>query len=103
MAKNRTCFVCGNKYDYCPSCERDKLKPSWYSLFCGDTCKELNDILSANTAKRMTDKEASDSLKSVDISKINIKNELVKNKINELLKYKDEAKTSQKKSEEKDK
>ena len=68
MAKNRTCFICGNKYDYCPSCERDKMKPSWYALFCGDVCDSINDILSANTAKKITDKDASKRLKEIDFA-----------------------------------
>lgn len=96
MAKNRTCFICGNKYDYCPSCERDKMKPSWYSLFCGDTCKEINNILSANTAKKLSDKEASEKIKNIDASKLSVKNDLIKSRIDELLKYKEEAKASKK-------
>ena len=45
MAKNRTCFICGNKYDYCPTCDRDRLKPSWYALFCSDNCYKINNII----------------------------------------------------------
>lgn len=102
MAKNRTCFICGSKYDYCPSCERDKMKPSWYSLFCGDTCKELNSILSANTANKMTDKEASALLKDLNLTSVNINNDLVKVRIDELLKYKEvvKEKTAKVKNEE---
>lgn len=88
MAKNRTCFICGNKYDYCPSCERDKMKPSWYALFCGDVCDNINDILSANTAKKITDKEASKRLKGIDFTSVKIKDNDVKRRIDELLRYK---------------
>lgn len=102
MAKNRTCFICGNKYSYCPSCERDKMKPSWYSLFCGDICKEINSILSANTAKKMSDKEASEKIKNINASKMSIKNDLVKSRIDELLKYKEEVKASKKNIKEED-
>ena len=55
MAKsNRVCFLCKNSYSYCPTCNADINKPSWYALWCGDVCKELNDILSAHTAKKIT-------------------------------------------------
>lgn len=101
MAMNRTCFVCGNKYSYCPSCERDKMKPNWYTLFCGEKCKELNDILSANTYGRLSDKEASDSIKKVDITNIQIKNSLIKEKVEQLLKYKDNTKVNKKSENEK--
>ncbi|MBO7078999.1 MAG: hypothetical protein J6W64_04215 [Bacilli bacterium] len=89
MAKVRTCFLCGNKYSYCPTCDRDKLKPSWYSIFCGENCKAVNDIVSANTAKKMSNKEANEALKKINVSEMNIQDADVKAKVNELLNYKD--------------
>ena len=42
MRKNRKCICCSTEYFYCPSCSgADKLKPSWYSEFCGEDCKDL--------------------------------------------------------------
>ena len=39
---NRTCYACQSKYSYCPSCSRaDATKPSWYSEFCSESCKDL--------------------------------------------------------------
>lgn len=46
MASKRSCICCGDKYSYCPSCGSDRLKPTWYSLFCSETCKELWETVS---------------------------------------------------------
>ena len=37
MAKNRTCLLCGQKYSYCPHCDRDKFTTTWYFVFCNNT------------------------------------------------------------------
>lgn len=40
--RERKCICCSDEYTYCPSCNwADRLKPSWYSEFCGEDCKEL--------------------------------------------------------------
>lgn len=42
MRKNRKCICCSTQYCYCPDCGGvDRLKPSWYSEFCGEDCKDL--------------------------------------------------------------
>ena len=43
MAKsNKTCIACKEKYSYCPTCSRaDSLKPTWYSEFCSESCKDI--------------------------------------------------------------
>ena len=46
MASNRKCICCGEKYQYCPSCGNDRLKETWYSAFCSETCKDLWKTLS---------------------------------------------------------
>lgn len=39
---NRKCICCNERYSYCPDCNgADRLKPSWYSEFCSETCKDL--------------------------------------------------------------
>lgn len=39
---NRKCICCNTVYSYCPSCSGpDRLKPSWYSEFCCESCKDL--------------------------------------------------------------
>lgn len=40
--RNRKCICCSTEYAYCPNCNGiDKLKPTWYSEFCSEDCKNL--------------------------------------------------------------
>ena len=40
--KDRKCICCGTKYQYCPDCGGHyRFKPTWYSQFCSEECKEL--------------------------------------------------------------
>ena len=89
MAKNRTCFICGDKYDYCPTCDRDRLKPSWYALFCSDNCYKINEILSANTAGKLSILDAQKELKKINFNKSSIKNELTKSHVERIMNYKE--------------
>lgn len=42
MRRNRKCICCSTEYFYCPDCNgSDRLKPSWYSEFCSEDCKDL--------------------------------------------------------------
>lgn len=42
--KERKCLCDGTLYTYCPDCNgADRLKPTWYSEFCCETCKDLWD------------------------------------------------------------
>lgn len=42
MRKSRNCICCSTEYVYCPDCNgSDKLRPSWYSEFCCEDCKDL--------------------------------------------------------------
>ena len=47
MAKrDRVCYTCGTKYEYCPSCLSDSLKPTWMFCFCTEECKDVYEVLS---------------------------------------------------------
>ena len=41
--KQRTCFCCGKAYHYCPHCDVDRDKPSWYFIFDSDNCRKVFD------------------------------------------------------------
>ena len=89
MAKNRTCLICGEKYDYCPHCDRDRLKPMWYFVFCSKKCYELDDILSQNTAGNLSLAEANKKLKNVVFNKEDILNKDTKAHIEKIMAYKE--------------
>lgn len=39
--RDRQCMCCQAKYQYCPTCGQDRMKPTWMVQFCSETCKEL--------------------------------------------------------------
>lgn len=84
MAKaNRKCFLCGNDYHYCPTCSADRGKPSWYNMFCSQVCKDLNDILVENTFERLSNEDAGEKLRGIELPEIKIEENKVR--IDELL------------------
>lgn len=89
---NRICKVDLKPYSYCPSCERDRNKPLWYSMFCCERCKTVFETLVNNTLKKTSDDETRKILSSLDLSDIDKFEPDIKNQINNLLK---ESKTKE--------
>lgn len=59
MRKNRKCSCCGAQYNYCPDCGgADRLKPTWYSEFCSETCKDLWMTATKYNMQTLTKEEA---------------------------------------------
>lgn len=71
MVKNRKCLCDGTKYSYCPDCSRaDALKPTWYSDFCCETCKDLWLTLTRYNMNRLTKEEAKSIISELDLKPI---------------------------------
>lgn len=86
MAKvNRVCIICHEKYSYCPTCASDAKKPTWMSIFCGENCRNLYNVINDYNHKLLSKEEAFDKLNKLDLSCVD---ELPKNfraVINEVL------------------
>ena len=89
--KNRICHVCGNEYSYCPNCDKDRMKPSWYALFCSDECHAIDEILGDYNRGKITESKARKSLTAIGINKIDIKDMDVKAAIDAILVKQPEA------------
>lgn len=88
MAKsNRICFLCGKKYSYCNTCGSDINKPSWYTMWCSETCKDLDRILAAHTMQQITTEEAKNKIENLKLNNINFIDENVKKHYNEIMSY----------------
>lgn len=88
MAKlNRTCTVCGEKYSYCPTCDEDYLKPSWYGLFHEENCKDIFETLCKHYQGYLTSSEAKEVLSKLNLSAIKSYPEQMQNQINEIMSY----------------
>lgn len=70
-ANNRICFVCQEKYRYCPSCEGDYLKPTWMVMFHDENCKVIFETLQKHFLKELTDEEALSIIEKCDLSHMN--------------------------------
>ena len=82
--KNRKCFTCGNKYSYCPTCEKDQGKELWYGMFHEENCMLIFQILTEVTFNRKTKAEAKILLSSLDLSNLESFEENVKAQIKDI-------------------
>lgn len=68
MAANRTCIVCGNKYEYCRRC--NKKIPAWHNLYDTDTCRDIYNIIDSYRIGEVTAADAKQYILSYDTSHI---------------------------------
>lgn len=92
-AKNRTCWVCQQKYAYCPSCSRDYLKPTWMIMFHDENCKDIFETLQSYSVGEITVDEAREILKGLDLSQKNSFRDDSKKVISQILPRKKKAKS----------
>lgn len=69
MSNVRKCVVCGNNYRYCPNCSQYKNKPSWYSLYCSENCKDINYLFRDYNSKSKSMSELRKTLQTCDLSR----------------------------------
>ena len=88
MAKrNRVCYSCGTKYEYCPSCASDYLKPKWMFCFCCEECRDIFGVLSNyNTVgSEVTKDDVKELLKKYNIKDFNKFNNDIQNQLKEIV------------------
>ena len=66
--RTRECLLCGTRYEYCPTCSQDKMKPSWMAEFHSESCKNIFDICTRFNMELMTKEEAQKALSTCDLS-----------------------------------
>ena len=65
--RDRQCLCCGTKYSYCPTCGPDKLKPTWMTEFCSESCKELFETATKYNLKKLTKDEAKNIVEKLEL------------------------------------
>lgn len=69
MAKrDRKCYLCGEKYKYCPTCSQDRMKPAFMAEFHEENCKNIFEICTRFNMGTMSKTEAQDALNNCDLS-----------------------------------
>lgn len=66
--RTRECYLCGEKYSYCPTCSQDKNKPSWMAEFHSENCKNIFDIATRFNLQLLTKEEAKSAMEQCDLS-----------------------------------
>lgn len=84
--RNRLCYLCGESYQYCPTCSQDRTKPAWMAEFHSENCKNIFDICTRFNMKMFTKDEAKEAIEKCDLSnKLNFRPS-VQNTLSNLLK-----------------
>ena len=66
--RSRNCYLCGEKYEYCPTCSQDRMKPAWMSQFHSESCKNIFDICTRFNMGLITKEEAQAELSTCDLT-----------------------------------
>ena len=66
--RSRECYLCGEKYNFCPTCSQDRMKPAWMAEFHSENCKNIFDICTRFNMQLMSKTEARTALSNCDLS-----------------------------------
>ena len=67
-SRNKTCYLCGTRYQYCSTCYQDRMKPSWMNEFHSESCKDIFDICTRFNMDMITKEQAQKELTKCDLS-----------------------------------
>ena len=67
-ARTRSCYLCGEKYNYCSTCSQDRFKPAWMADFHSESCKNIFQICTDFNLGIKTQSEAKAALEQCDLS-----------------------------------
>ena len=81
--KNRTCFTCGEKYYYCPSCA-DEFRPTWMVMFDCEECKSIFQICSSYFTGSISKEDARDVLEKIGLKEFDSYEESVAKELKEI-------------------
>lgn len=84
MAKKaRKCATCGEKYTYCPNCDRHA--PAWMTTFHDENCKNIYQICTQHNVGLLTKEQAQEALNACDLSNKENFAECIKNDFAKIL------------------
>ena len=85
-SRNKICYLCGEKYQYCSTCFQDRYKPAFMSVFHDANCNEIFEICTQYNMKKITKEEAKNRLLKCDLSKKDNFKDCIKKDLNEIFK-----------------
>jgi hypothetical protein len=66
--RQRECYLCGEPYQYCPTCSQDRTKPVWMTEFHKEDCMKIFDICTRFNLKLLSKADAQEMLIECDLS-----------------------------------
>lgn len=66
--KKRTCYLCGEQYEYCPNCSEFQHLPYYMQTFHSENCKTIFQTCVDYNMKLITKKQAMNILSQCDLS-----------------------------------
>ena len=85
---DRTCTICGKKYEYCATCSKFSHLPRWMDAYCSENCKDLYNI-TAGWANNWLDKDVEIArLEKCDLTNIDKYPQWMRDIIKEMQSYK---------------
>lgn len=66
--RTRECLLCSTKYEYCPTCSQDKMKPAFMAEFHNENCTKIFDICTRFNMELLSKAEAQSALEKCDLS-----------------------------------
>lgn len=66
--RTRECYLCNCKYEYCPTCSQDRMKPAFMAEFHSENCKNIFQICTDFNLGLQSKSEAKAALEQCDLS-----------------------------------
>ena len=65
MSVKRKCFMCGQEFEYCPSCRDNKPDEHWRFLYHDEKCLDISKIWYAYRGNEISKKRAMEGMKKI--------------------------------------
>lgn len=86
---NRTCYCCGRKYYYCPSCSGEKKDSRIYTMWDSELCMEIFNLLTNESFKKITTLECKKKLIELGVDENTVLKDSVRKHVDRVMSYKE--------------
>ena len=84
---NRTCYCCGRKYYYCPSCPDESKDPKIYTMWDSELCRDIFNVLVDESTKKINTLECKNKLIELCVDKNTVLKESVRKHVDRVMAY----------------
>lgn len=96
MAHERTCMVCGKKYEYCAhGCKDFDASKPWMYLFDKESCKNIYEIWQSLRGKEIDEAKAVEIYKAMDLADVLSSDTAVAKEIKKIVDFEEKKEVKQ--------